>query len=515
MKLISESQLYNEQALSASVVPMAIYNRQTKKFIDCNDKILQLFGYTNKAEFLSLQLEDYLYENQFDDTSRSELIQKIMGYFDQHEIFNSSLIGLRQDKSLILLEFFATKNYFSQGTHTIFYFKEINPDYLIKKIVLDKNLVYKSIIEKAFDYIDIHKVLIINRDNFEYQGVLLHRSNSMKKELGIGNEPLISNKAITQLTPPRFLEENSSLMIDYIVELRDNKNVVFNWQFIKTDQSIVDLNISSTLITLNNNIYLIRIMRNISAQIQREKLIQLQNEELQLNNTKLKEYIESNLALQNFANIASHDMKAPLRTIVGFSKILKNRVSDKLDESEKKMLQYIEEGGHNLSLLVDDLLNFSSINEKKITLELIDTKQLLDNLLIHLDAIITENNAQIHILEIPKEIVADKLKILRVFQNLIQNAIKFKKENTNPSIKIFGSQDADFWYFNINDNGIGIKKEFHETIFSMFSKLNGQEIKGTGMGLSLCKNIVEQHEGSITVRSEYGQGSTFTFLIKK
>ncbi|MDO9185487.1 MAG: PAS domain S-box protein [Bacteroidia bacterium] len=228
---------------------------------------------------------------------------------------------------------------------------------------------------------------------------------------------------------------------------------------------------------------------------------------------KTKELARSNTELEQFAYIASHDLQEPLRMVTSYLQLLENRYKDKLDQDAKDFISFAVDGSNRMRSLIHSLLEYSRINRVK-AFEIIDVNILLKEVLENLSTAIKENKATININDLPK-INGDPILINQLFQNLIQNAIKFKNTR-NPEIDISCKEEKDEYIFSVKDNGIGIQKEYIDKIFIIFKRLHSkEEYPGTGMGLAICKKIVERHGGKIWVESEFGKGSTFYFTIKK
>ncbi len=231
---------------------------------------------------------------------------------------------------------------------------------------------------------------------------------------------------------------------------------------------------------------------------------------------KLNQYnieLESkNKELAQFAYAASHDLQEPLRTISNFSKLLANKLEKYPDKDINEYIRLITGGADRMSKRIFDLLDFTRIGKDMDKSET-DCNLLVHEVLTDLSVIIEESGAEINIEKLPVVICGD---LNLVFQNLIVNAIKFKKVGISPVIHISASDTGKEFLFAIKDNGIGIEKEYKDRIFIIFQRLHTRtEYEGTGIGLSLCKKIVELHGGSIWVESEFGKGSTFYFTIPK
>jgi signal transduction histidine kinase len=214
---------------------------------------------------------------------------------------------------------------------------------------------------------------------------------------------------------------------------------------------------------------------------------------------------------QHFAYAASHDLQEPLRMVTSYLQILSSRYKDKLDSEAFEFIGYALDGSSRMKNLISGLLEFSRLNN--ITdLKKMNTNATLSSVLENLSFHIKESNAEIKSDDLP-ELIADPNLIAKLFQHLISNAIKFK--NTDPlQIKISVEKTDDAYRFAIKDNGIGIPKEYFEKIFIIFQRLHAKnKYPGTGIGLALCKKIVEQHGGTMWVESEVDKGATFYFTI--
>lgn len=239
-------------------------------------------------------------------------------------------------------------------------------------------------------------------------------------------------------------------------------------------------------------------------------------DQLEEQRKQLHRYKDSNMQLENFAYIASHDLREPVRTINNFTQLLARKMGDKLNEEEEEYFQFIKDGVNNMDLLINDLLTYSRVNTGEHIPEEVNLENLLLIILNGLNQNIKEQEAEIIYENLPDFVLGSKTKIKQLFQNLIANAIKFRKPDEAPKVVISCKEDNDFWEFAIKDNGIGIKKEYFDKIFMIFKKLHSKhEFQGSGIGLAICKKIVEQHDGRIWVESNPGEGTTFFFTISK
>ncbi len=249
---------------------------------------------------------------------------------------------------------------------------------------------------------------------------------------------------------------------------------------------------------------------------EKTKTIEQQLVELNNKNQELQKYIESNGQLENFAYIASHDLKAPIRTIISFSQLLERKLKSKLDEDSKEYLDFIISASHNMKALIEDLLAYSKLNNQQLNIQSFVAEDLLLAISSEIHASINEKDAIVEWNNVEHKINGDIIKLKQLFQNLIMNAIKFQKPDVQPIVKIDCEDKEDYWQFSITDNGIGINPNYFERIFQLFQKIHVRtEYEGTGLGLAICSKIVEQHKGKIWLESKIDHGTTFYFTIAK
>ncbi|NQY74936.1 MAG: GHKL domain-containing protein [Candidatus Margulisbacteria bacterium] len=233
------------------------------------------------------------------------------------------------------------------------------------------------------------------------------------------------------------------------------------------------------------------------------------NEQLQ---KMTKELTRSNKELSEFAFVASHDLKEPLRMIYSFSNLIEAELGVHFDEKNKEYFGYMKSGVLRMQAIVDGLLKLSQVESHREAKKQIDSNSLVEETLKSLEIPIKESKAKITVDSLPT-ILADNELMSQVFQNLIANGIKFQKEN-EPRIHISCEKKDNEAKFSVTDNGIGMDIKYLDKIFVVFQRLNGkQEFQGTGLGLSICKKIVEKNDGKIWVESELGKGSTFYFTV--
>jgi ligand-binding sensor domain-containing protein/signal transduction histidine kinase len=225
-----------------------------------------------------------------------------------------------------------------------------------------------------------------------------------------------------------------------------------------------------------------------------------------------KELERKNKELEQFAYVASHDMQEPLRTMSSFVELLQQQYKDTLDDNAEKYMSFIVHACDRMRVLINDLLDYSRIGKKK-SCSLVDCNVLVQEVLADLNAAISEAGATVKVGPLPV-VYGYATELKQLFQNLIVNAIKFRKKDTDPLVELTAVQQNDAFQFAVADNGIGIDPKFHERIFVIFQRLHTRaEYTGSGIGLSNCKKITELHKGDIWVDSEIGAGTTFYFTL--
>lgn len=237
------------------------------------------------------------------------------------------------------------------------------------------------------------------------------------------------------------------------------------------------------------------------------------------NELKLKDAIDelkrSNKELQSFAYITSHDLQEPLRTIASFTQLLERRYKGKLDENADEFMDYIVDAAKRMKDMIQGLLEYSRVDRMESEFVEADMNEIVENVLSNLHSVIDESSADITYDDLPV-VHCGPNQMIAVFQNLIGNAIKFKKPQFPPRVHISSQLDLKKkeWVFSVEDNGIGMDPKYSNKIFGVFRQLHTrEEYKGTGIGLSIVKRIIESNGGRIWFKSELGTGSTFYFTL--
>ncbi len=227
---------------------------------------------------------------------------------------------------------------------------------------------------------------------------------------------------------------------------------------------------------------------------------------------RAKELARSNSELQQFAYVASHDLQEPLRMVASFTQLLAKRYSEKLDDDAREFINYAVDGATRMQTLISDLLNYSRVGTQGKPLVPTDSDLLFKRVLNTLQLTIEENSATVLYDPLPM-VMADPQQLGQLFQNLLTNAIKFHGVEP-PLVRISNERNGNEWKISVRDNGIGISQEHFDRIFVIFQRLHTRtEYPGTGIGLAICKKIVERHGGRIWIEPSPGGGCTFFFTI--
>nr|ACS68544.1 sensory transduction histidine kinase [uncultured bacterium FLS18] len=227
---------------------------------------------------------------------------------------------------------------------------------------------------------------------------------------------------------------------------------------------------------------------------------------------RTEELARSNRELQEFAHAASHDLQEPLRAVSGFCQLLRDRYSGKLDVQADEFIGFAVDGAHRMQKLINDLLAYSRVGAQGDASEPTDSSAIFDQAVTNLHAAIQESGAKVTQTGLPI-VTADPSQLIQLLQNLIGNAIKFRGERT-PEIHVEASRKVDDWLFSVRDNGIGIEPRHAERVFLIFQRLHAQtKFPGTGVGLAICKKIVERHGGRIWIEPRSEDGTVVLFTI--
>lgn len=255
------------------------------------------------------------------------------------------------------------------------------------------------------------------------------------------------------------------------------------------------------------------LQEQISERINAERALQKLNSELEQRVTERTEELKkSNHDLELFAYVASHDLQQPVRTICSMVELLEKRLDGEFDSDTSQYFSFVKEGCGKMGQLIRDLLSYSRLGTREAALQTVNAREAVEASLADLRTMLEESKVTVHVSDLPV-VVYDSSHLRQIFQNLITNAVKYRQAG-DPQIWIGSARNGKGWEFSVRDNGIGIPPEFHDAIFELFRRLHSDsEIPGSGMGLAICKKVVELHGGQIRVESVPNTGSTFWFTV--
>jgi PAS domain S-box-containing protein len=247
------------------------------------------------------------------------------------------------------------------------------------------------------------------------------------------------------------------------------------------------------------------------ARLQAEAALREANDELE---RQARELMRSNAELQQFAYVASHDLQEPLRMISSYTQLIMRRYGDRLDSEAREFMDFVVDGATRMKQLIEDILVYSRVGTRTRELRPVAAEAALAKAVVNLRASIEGTGGAVTHDPLP-EVAGDEAQLVQLFQNLIGNALKFKGDSA-PRIHVSAQEKPDAWEFAVRDNGIGIDPQYFERIFMVFQRLHSKgEYPGTGIGLAICKKVVDRHGGAIRVESRPGEGSTFLFTLPR
>jgi len=356
-------------------------------------------------------------------------------------------------------------------------------------------------------YVEL-KDLVMNQNTVEVMAKAKTRYEVEKREKKISllkkeNELLEKNKEISSLRSIALLGLSLGLILILLVSYFYYQNQRRYNKILEDKTKHIELQ-NKQLENVNKQLEEINISQKSFNDVLATKNLQIKQQNKQLEDT--------NEELKQFAYVASHDLKEPLRMISSYTSLIQRRYVKNLDEGAKEFMGYIVDATHRMNNLLEDLLSYSRISTHNQQRERVDMNEMLEGVLANLRLSVQQKGAKIHIEDLPK-VKVSRSQMGQLYQNLISNALKFSDED-HPEISITSRKNGKMHIFGVKDNGIGIEPEHQQKIFEMFSRLHTrEEYEGTGIGLATCKKIVERHGGSIWVESEKNDGATFYFTL--
>ena len=492
------------------------YDYADERIIDYNDSALSLLKHSPESLKSKTRWDIVAKTSKlFPDLNLHERIKDQEGKITKGQAVKTRGVLMDSENNELLTDVSIIPSHIDKN-QAYLVIRDITEQYKAHLEIQEKSAIYKSILTNSFDGIDV----------IEYReeagqlkdGKLIVRNNIMEEILQDPNTLYDNLEELMSVAPeyqPNGVSSREEVR-EKIKEFLDQKVSFSEFMIDKPDGTEIHLETSHLMVTIKDKVYVVRNFKDITQRKKANDIIRRQIEDLNNKNRQLQKYIDSNLQLENFAYIASHDLKAPIRSVISFMQLLRKNVKDDIAPKNLKFVDIVLEASTNMQVLIDDLLAFSRINTKDVEIERLDLKKLLRGLLNELNSNIEEKKASINFQNIPDYINADFMRIKQVFQNLISNGMKFMEEGVKPVIDVSYIDQDEYHKFSVQDNGIGIEPDYLDQIFLMFKKLHSEnKYQGTGIGLSICKKVIDQHHGNIWVESVLGKGSVFHFTLRK
>jgi len=301
-------------------------------------------------------------------------------------------------------------------------------------------------------------------------------------------------------------DRTRAIPVIFMTALADTTDKLAGFAAGAVDYVTKPLNGAEVLARIESHLALYALRRQLAAQnaqLQQEIAVRAETQAaLQRSNTEFEQ----------LAYVASHDMQEPLRKIASYLQLLSQRYQGQLDADADEFIGYAVDGAKRMQALINDLLAFSRVGTKAKPFAPTDCRLIVRTALADLQFAIEESSARVDVGDLPM-VMGDATQLSQLFRNLISNAIKFHRDEP-PAVRVSAEPSGAFWRFAVSDNGIGIAAEYFERIFIIFQRLHGRgQYAGTGIGLAICKKIVERHGGQIEVQSTEGEGTTFAFTL--
>ena len=458
-------------------------------FVDANISILDRLGYSQK-EIKSMNILDIIYE---EDREIALEYWKLLVNGSVNKIYKEKRF-VKKDKKITWVRI--TLN--------------------IMKISASENIVF-GLVEDLDSQKKSEKALIESEEKFRavYEsspmGILITKSPGIIYDLNPAfaemmgyNEEELKGKNLLDITHASDYQKTKK-WLEKIFN-REIQTYITEKKYVRKDGTAFWAKaVVSTMNDITDEIVTVAIIENIEKKKKTEDALEQKNREL----------TQINQELEHFAYVASHDLQEPLRTITSFIQILDKRYIHKLDEDAQQFMGFVVEGAKRMQTLIHDLLEYSRINRFNTGYEKIDLNEIFNTINRVLKDKIESHDALVLSENLPV-VYGNRLQLTQVFQNLVDNAIKFKAKKRKPEIIISVNDLGDKWELIFKDNGIGISQEYFQRIFVIFQRLHThEEYTGTGIGLAICKKIIERHGGEIWVDSKPGKGTAFHLSIAK
>jgi two-component system CheB/CheR fusion protein len=502
----AEEKKASEAALKASeekykllfynhALPSWIYDTDTFMFLEVNEAAIQHYGYS-RSEFLDMKLTDILVGKEVD---RFKSLHNQSGYY----LLTHKGLWIHHKKNNELMYSEITSNYIKyEGRNAKLVLSIDRTEQTIaERKLIESNEKYISLSEATFDAIwdwNIETGDMQWNSGVKKMFEMPDLSTLTKVEWWLGNLHSDDRERVEEKLFGLMSSKTSNWEDEYRFRIADE-----SYKYIYARGYII--------FDSEKPVRMIGAMQDLTERKAHENMLQKLNNSLE---KRARELAESNAELERFAYVASHDLQEPLRMVTSFLQLLEKRYKNQLDQKAHEYSGYAVDGAERMKRLILDLLEYSRVNSSKLEKDDVDVNEVVEDLKITYKSILLETSGALNYKPLPI-VKGNKTQILQLFQNLVGNAFKYKSE-VSPEINISYEEDNLNYTFSVSDNGIGIDPKFFTKIFIIFQRLhNREEYSGTGIGLAICKKIIDKHGGKIWVTSETGRGSTFYFTLPK
>ena len=348
---------------------------------------------------------------------------------------------------------------------------------------------YRALVETAPVAVAVHR-----------DGIIIFANGEAERMLGVEPGGLVGRKVL-DLVHPDF-QEIARERISRVF-LDGATSPILEQRLVTGNGHVIDVEVSTARVSLNGELAVMSVVRDISlrhqAETERDRL--------------LRNLQRSNDDLQQFAFIASHDLQEPLRNVSGYVQLLARRYGGRLDQDADEFIAFAVQGTKRMQEMITNLLEYSRLHGEAEAATACDSRTVIDGVLADLSVAMVEAGATVEVKPLPRVLVREH-ELARIFQNLIGNALKYRKPDVAPVIVISARSEGRMRVFSIKDNGIGIEPDYQDKVFTLFQRLHSRgEYAGTGLGLAICRKLVLHNGGRIWVESKPGEGSTFLFTL--
>lgn len=485
---IDRTEMRFRSVFENKTVGVLLMNMQGR-FVNANEQLFKRLKYNDKEKFFALKITDILDKSEHADVLEvfRELVDGTIPASQKERKFicrDGSIAWSRCTSNVITLQ---------DGEQFVMsLIEDIDQQKQNEKLLFESKEKFRAVYESSPMGIVVTKK----------PGIIIDANPAFAQMLGYEPEEIIGTNIISHTFSSDVNKTEKWMEKIYDKEVN---MYTFEKRYKRKDGSTFWAQaVVSKMNVMSDEVITVGLIENIERKKKTEQTLEAKNKEL----------IYINQELEHFAYVASHDLQEPLRTITSFIQILEKRYSGKLDEDGRQFMGYVVEGAKRMQHLIRDLLEYSRINRSNTNYETVDLNDVYQTVNRVLKDKIDSNDAIILAEHLPV-VQGNKVQLTQIFQNLIDNAIKFRGKK-KPEIEINVEEQAEKWLFSFKDNGIGISNEYYQRIFVIFQRLHThEEYTGTGIGLAICKKIIERHGGEIWVESKVNRGTTFHFTIAK